>query len=129
MNRLLLVFEVTNCDLKFGVAHEQNCNHPLQESQFKDFGSPQPEVILDTDLADLYGVTVKRLNEQLKRNLQALSARFSFHPHSRGIPKLEVAKCDLKVWPMAVVAICRTPSPNTAHHGRDGLKLEGAPSK
>jgi hypothetical protein len=25
--------------------------------------------MLDTDLADLYGVTVKRLNEQVKRNV------------------------------------------------------------
>ena len=36
------------------------------------------KVILDTDLADLYGVTVKRLNEQLKRNLQRFPPDFLF---------------------------------------------------
>ena len=33
-------------------------------------------VILDTDLAQLYGVTIKRLNEQVKRNRQRFPADF-----------------------------------------------------
>ena len=36
------------------------------------------KVILDTDLAELYGVPVKRLNEQLKRNLQRFPSDFLF---------------------------------------------------
>jgi ORF6N domain len=36
------------------------------------------KVILDTDLADLYGVSVKRLNEQIKRNLKRFPADFLF---------------------------------------------------
>ena len=40
------------------------------------------KVMLDRDLAELYGVEVKRLKEQVRRN----SARF------------KVAKCDLKAW-------------------------------
>ena len=36
------------------------------------------KVILDTDLARLYGVPVKRLNEQLSRNLQKFPADFAF---------------------------------------------------
>jgi len=36
------------------------------------------KVILDTDLAELYGVTVKRLNEQLKRNPQRFPRDFLF---------------------------------------------------
>ena len=36
------------------------------------------KVILDTDLAELYGVPVKRLNEQLKRNLQRFPPDFLF---------------------------------------------------
>jgi hypothetical protein len=36
------------------------------------------KVILDTDLAELYGVPVKRLNEQLKRNPQRFPADFLF---------------------------------------------------
>ena len=34
------------------------------------------KVILDTDLAELYGVPVKRLNEQLKRNPSVFRAIF-----------------------------------------------------
>jgi hypothetical protein len=36
------------------------------------------KVILDTDLAELYGVPVKRLNEQLKRNPQRFPRDFLF---------------------------------------------------
>ena len=53
------------------------------------------KVILDTDLAELYGVPVKRLNEQLKRNPQRFPPDFLFADACR-VPELEVAKCDLK---------------------------------
>jgi hypothetical protein len=36
------------------------------------------KVILDEDLAELYGVSVKRLNEQVKRNLRRFPADFIF---------------------------------------------------
>ncbi len=36
------------------------------------------KVILDTDLAELYGVPVKRLNEQIKRNHERFPADFLF---------------------------------------------------
>lgn len=38
----------------------------------------QHKVILDTDLAELYGVTVKRLNEQVKRNQERFPPDFMF---------------------------------------------------
>src|SRR6201997_1381017 len=38
----------------------------------------QQRVILDTDLAELYGVPVKRLNEQVKRNRERFPADFMF---------------------------------------------------
>ena len=38
----------------------------------------EQKVILDTDLAALYGVTVKRLNEQVKRNRNRFPADFVF---------------------------------------------------
>jgi phage regulator Rha-like protein len=38
----------------------------------------QQKVILDTDLAELYGVPVKRLNEQVKRNQERFPADFMF---------------------------------------------------
>jgi len=37
------------------------------------------KVILDADLAELYGVEVKRLNEQVKRNAERFPADFVFH--------------------------------------------------
>jgi hypothetical protein len=36
------------------------------------------KVILDEDLADLYGVEVKRLNEQVRRNIDRFPADFMF---------------------------------------------------
>jgi hypothetical protein len=36
------------------------------------------KVILDTDLAEMYGVEVKRLNEQVRRNLNRFPADFMF---------------------------------------------------
>ena len=40
-------------------------------------------IILDADLADLYGVTTKRLNEQVKRNRKRFPADFMFQLTSR----------------------------------------------
>jgi hypothetical protein len=51
------------------------------------------KVIIDADLAQLYGVTTKRLNEQLKRNLVRFPADFMFRLTSE--EKLEVvANCE-----------------------------------
>ena len=36
------------------------------------------KVILDSDLARIYGVTTKRLNEQVKRNQERFPADFAF---------------------------------------------------
>ena len=50
-------------------------------------------VILDADLSTLYGVTTKRLNEQVKRNKERFPADFMFQLTSD--EKLEVvANCD-----------------------------------
>jgi hypothetical protein len=43
----------------------------------------QHRVILDTDLAQLYGVPVKRLNEQVKRNRERFPADFMFRLNAR----------------------------------------------
>lgn len=51
------------------------------------------KVLLDADLARLYGVTTKRLNEQVKRNRGRFPARFLFQ--LTAAEKLEVvANCD-----------------------------------
>jgi len=36
-------------------------------------------VLLDRDLAMLYGVTIKRLNQQVRRNLEKFPGDFLFH--------------------------------------------------
>jgi len=36
------------------------------------------KVMLDIDLADIYGVKTKRLNEQVKRNMKRFPADFMF---------------------------------------------------
>ena len=51
------------------------------------------KVMMDRDLAELYGVTTKRLNEQVKRNIKRFPADFMFQLNE--LEKQEVvAKCD-----------------------------------
>ena len=44
-------------------------------------------VMLDADLAHLYGVTTKRLNEQVKRNRNRFPADFMFQLTSKEKPR------------------------------------------
>ena len=50
-------------------------------------------VIIDTDLAELYGVETKRLNEQVKRNIDRFPADFMFQL-TRDEKAEVVANCD-----------------------------------
>jgi hypothetical protein len=50
-------------------------------------------VMLDRDLADLYGVSTKRLNEQVKRNIRRFPADFAFRLSAAEKAKV-VANCD-----------------------------------
>jgi hypothetical protein len=50
-------------------------------------------VLLDADLARIYGVTTKRLNEQVKRNLQRFPEEFVFQLSEEEKAEV-VAKCD-----------------------------------
>lgn len=49
--------------------------------------------MIDTDLAGLYGVTTKRLNEQVRRNRERFPADFMFQLTSREKTEV-VANCD-----------------------------------
>lgn len=51
------------------------------------------KVIIDTDLADLYGVPTKRLNEQVKRNIERFPTDFLFQLTAAEKAKV-VANCD-----------------------------------
>ena len=46
------------------------------------------KVILDSDLAELYGVPVKRLNEQVKRNRERFPADFMFQVDAQELESL-----------------------------------------
>ena len=50
-------------------------------------------VVLDADLAELYGVTTKRLNEQVKRNADRFPSDFMFRLTAREKAEV-VANCD-----------------------------------
>ena len=51
------------------------------------------QVMLDRDLAELYGVPTKRLNEQVKRNAERFPVDFMFHLSKTEMAEL-VANCD-----------------------------------
>jgi phage regulator Rha-like protein len=48
------------------------------------------KVILDSDLAELYGVTVKRLNQQVKRNVERFPGDFVFRVEEKDL-RLQIA--------------------------------------
>ena len=55
------------------------------------------QVILDSDLAKLYEVETKRINEAVKRNKEKFPDRFSFVLTDKEIEMFLVAKCDQKI--------------------------------
>jgi phage regulator Rha-like protein len=64
--------KVTNCDL------EGNCADRIASVKQHIFVVRQQRVMLDHDLARLYGVTTKQLNQQLKRNRHRFPPDFAF---------------------------------------------------
>jgi phage regulator Rha-like protein len=55
--------------------------HPIvkkDDIQSRIYTMRSVQVMLDSDLAELYGVEVKRLNEQVKRNIERFPQEFSF---------------------------------------------------
>jgi hypothetical protein len=68
----LLKFKVANCDLK------ETRLDPIESVKQQIFIARGHRVMLDHDLAHLYGVTTKRLNEQLRRNRKRFPADFAF---------------------------------------------------
>lgn len=56
---------------------------PLERLVSRIFLIRGQKVILDADLAELYGVTTKRLNEQVKRNIDRFPSDFMFQLNAR----------------------------------------------
>lgn len=63
-----------------------NCDHLLTITPIEDMiiTLRGVQVIVDRDLATLYGVETKRMNEQVRRNLNRFPSRFRFRPHPLG---------------------------------------------
>ena len=70
-------FEVTNCDLKKSLMNK-NAIILANKVDSKIQILRGKKVILDSDLAELYGVPVKQLNQQIKRNSDRFPADFFF---------------------------------------------------
>jgi hypothetical protein len=51
---------------------------PLETIERRIYVIDGHNVMLDFDLAELYGVTTSRLNEQVKRNMERFPADFAF---------------------------------------------------
>ena len=64
------------------------------------------KVILDVDLAILYGVEVKRLKEAVRRNNKRFPSDFMFQLTARRVSNLEVANCVLKLGWSKILSLC-----------------------
>ena len=68
---------------------------PMESLQKMIFTVRRAQVMVDSDLAIVYGVENKRLNEQVKRNIERFPESFRFQLTQEELDEL-VANCDLK---------------------------------
>lgn len=54
-------------------------------------------VVLDADLAHLYGVTTRAFNQAFKRNAERFPDDFAFQINGRRIRRFEITICDIKI--------------------------------
>src|SRR5262245_53326804 len=69
--RRVIKFKVANCNLK-------RSGNPIEVVKQQIFVARGQRVMLDHDLAELYGVTTKRLNQQFTRNRHRFPKDFAF---------------------------------------------------
>ena len=65
-------------------------------------------VIVDSDLASLYGVTPRRLNEQVRRNIDRFPTDFMFQLTNQEFAKLEELERKLATHDKAIADIITT---------------------
>ena len=71
-----------------------NCDHlPQLSVESRILTIRDVQVILDRDLAELYGVQTARLNEQVKRNARRFPEAFRFQLNQQETDEL-IANCD-----------------------------------
>jgi hypothetical protein len=91
---------------------------PVEIVQSRIIVLRQQRVILAADLARLYGVPTKRLNEQVRRNARKFPSdvRLPAHPReSRLGPAFKVARCDRETRPERADAGLQSSRELTAH--------------
>ena len=80
--------QITNCDL---LQNDEVVVTTPVESRIMSIREKQ--IMIDRDLAELYGVETKRLNEAVKRNIERFPERFRFQLTKEEMAEL-VANCD-----------------------------------
>ena len=67
------------------------------------------KIILDADLARIYGVTTKRLNEQVKRKRPSLSRGLRISPEQSGVGTPNGTNCEIRHYGQPVANCDRFP--------------------
>ena len=88
---------VTNCDR---LQNDEVVVTTPVESRIMSIREKQ--IMIDRDLAELYGVETKRLNEAVKRNIERFPERFRFQLTKEEMAEL-VANCD---WFFFIYVVC-----------------------
>jgi phage regulator Rha-like protein len=80
MPEYLSIFEITICDLNWAIKNFMNKTALVLANKVdsKIQVLRGQKIILDSDLAELYGVPVRQLNQQIKRNAGRFPADFLF---------------------------------------------------
>ena len=79
---------------------------PVERISSKIFLIRKEKVLLDSDLADLYGVQTKHLIQAVKRNIDRFPEDFMFQLSKEEFKSLEVTDCDLKLGWKKISPIC-----------------------
>jgi hypothetical protein len=112
--------EVTNCDLEIVLPQKSESPVPIEQIVGMIRTIRGARVMLDRDLAKIYGVPTFRFNEAIKRNRHRFSADFMF----------QLTRSEFDSNPAAGVgAVCRMRLRNTAHYKQRTFFEACAPSR
>jgi len=64
------------------------------------------KVILDRDLAEMYGVETRVLNQSIKKESEPVSQRLYVPVVRKGVQKLDITKCDIKLGRDKEITLC-----------------------
>jgi hypothetical protein len=85
--------EILSANFRSDIGGEMKELLPLEGIERKIYVIRRHRVMIDSDLADIYGITTKRLNEQVKRNQDRFPEDFMFQLNE-GEKAEVVANCD-----------------------------------